>query len=61
MVEKESWKQMKALRNDNSGEYISNELKYFCSKEGIKRELMAPHKPQQNGAAKRKNRTIMGH
>ena len=35
LVEKESGKQMKALRSDNGGEYISNEFKDFCSKEGI--------------------------
>ena len=37
LVEKESGKQVKALRSDNGGEYISNELKYFCNKEGIRR------------------------
>jgi hypothetical protein len=35
MVEKESGKQVKALRSDNSGEYISNEFKEFYNKEGI--------------------------
>ena len=33
LVEKESRKQVKALRSDNGGEYISNEFKDFCSKE----------------------------
>ena len=46
LVEKESGKQVKALRSDNGGEYISNEFKKFCSKEGIRRELKAPHKPK---------------
>ena len=53
-------KQVKALRSDNGGEYISNEFKDFCSKEGIQRELIAPHNPQQNGVTERKNITIMG-
>ena len=35
LVEKESGKQAKALRSDNGGEYISNEFKKFCRKEGI--------------------------
>ena len=35
LVEKKSGKQVKALRSDNGGEYISGEFKYFCSKEGI--------------------------
>ena len=60
LVEKDSGKQVKALRSDNGGEYISNEFKYFCSKEGIRREIIAPHNPHQNGVAERKNRTIVG-
>jgi hypothetical protein len=60
LVEKESGKKVKALRSDNGGEYISNEFKDFCSREGIRRELIAPHNPQQNGVAERKNRTIVG-
>jgi hypothetical protein len=32
LVEKESGKQVKALRRDNGGEYISNEFKYFYSR-----------------------------
>jgi hypothetical protein len=60
LVEKELGKQVKDLRSDNGGEYISNEFKDFCSREGIRRELIAPHNPQQNGVAERKNRTIMG-
>jgi transposase InsO family protein len=60
LVEKKSRKQVKALRSDNGGEYISNEFKDFCSREGIRRELIAPHNPQQNGVAKRKNRMIVG-
>ena len=60
LVEKESRKQLKALRSDNGGEYISNEFKDFCSKERIRRELITPHNPQQNGVAERKYKTIVG-
>ena len=45
LVEKESGKQVKALQSNNGGEYISNEFKDFCRKKGIRRELIAPHKP----------------
>ena len=45
LVEKESGKQVKALKRKNGGEYISNEFKVFNSKEGIQRELIAPHNP----------------
>jgi len=60
LVEKESGKKIKALRSDIGGEFVSQEFKDFCATEGIKRELMAPHSPQQNGVAERKNRTIVG-
>ena len=50
-MEKESGKQVKALRSDNDGEFIFGEFKDFCSVEGIQRELIAPHNPQQNGVA----------
>eukprot|EP00253_Pinus_taeda_P007076 PITA_07076 len=60
LVEKELGKKVKALRSDNGGEYISDEFKDFCKAEGIRRERIAPHNPQQNGVAKRKNRTIVG-
>ena len=51
---------MKALKSDNGGEYISGEFKDFCSVEGIRRELITPHNPQQNRVAERKNRMIVG-
>ena len=60
LVEKDTRKHVKALMSDNGGEYISNEFKKFCSKEGIQRELISPHNPQQNGVTERKNRTIVG-
>jgi transposase InsO family protein len=59
-VEKESGKKVKALRSDNGGEYISNEFKDFYNKEGIRRQLIAPHNPQQNAVVERKNIMIMG-
>ena len=33
LVEKYTRKKVKALRNNNGGEYISNEFKNFCAKE----------------------------
>jgi hypothetical protein len=60
LVEKESGKQVKALRSNNGGEYISNEFKDFCSRQGIRRELIAPHNRQQNGVTERKNKMIVG-
>ena len=60
LVEKDTQNYVKALRSDNGCEYISNEFKNFLAKEGIQRELIVPHNPQQNGVAERNNKTIMG-
>jgi hypothetical protein len=46
------------LRTDNGGEYTSKEFVAFCKSAGIRRELIVPHNPQQNGVAKRRNRSI---
>jgi hypothetical protein len=51
-------KKIKTLRIDNEGEYTSKEFVSFCKSTGIKRELIVPHNPQQNGVAERKNRSI---
>lgn len=60
LVEKEPGKKVKALWSDKGGDYVSNEFKNLCAVEGIKRELMTPHNPQQNGVAERKNKSIVG-
>jgi hypothetical protein len=52
-------RKIKILRSDNGGEYTSKEFVSFCRDVGIKRELTTPYNPQQNGVAKRKNRTML--
>ena len=47
-------------RSDQGGEFPSEELKLFCDKSGIKKQLTAPYTPQQNSVVERKNSTIMG-
>jgi hypothetical protein len=49
LVENQIDKKIKALSSDNGGGYISNAFRDFCAKEGIEREITAPHNPQQNG------------
>jgi hypothetical protein len=51
-------KKIKTLRTDNGGEYTSKEFVAFCKSAGIRRELIVPHNPQQNGVAERKNKSI---
>ena len=59
LVEKSSGRKVKALRSDNGGEYTSTEFNSYLIKEGIKHELTTPHTPEQNGVAKRLNRTLV--
>ncbi|KAJ4709756.1 Retrovirus-related Pol polyprotein from transposon TNT 1-94 [Melia azedarach] len=58
-VEKESGRQIKAIRTDRGGEFTSKEFQEFCEANGIRRFLTVPRSPQQNGVAERKNRTIL--
>jgi transposase InsO family protein len=59
MVQKSRGHYVRALIIDRGGEYLSNEFNAYCEKQGIQRYLTAPYTPQQNGIAKRKNRTIL--
>ena len=47
------------LRSDNGGEYINARMQRICADRGIAHETSAPHTPQQNGLAERRNLTIM--
>jgi hypothetical protein len=60
LVENQTGRKIRVLRFDNGGEYTSNDFKSFCTWVGIKRELIVPYNPQQNGVAERKNRVIIG-
>jgi transposase InsO family protein len=58
-VENQTGKKIKVLRSDNEGKYTSSDFIDFYKEARIKRELPMPFNPQQNGVAKRKNRTIV--
>jgi hypothetical protein len=60
LVENQTGRKIRVLRSDNGGEYTSKEFMDYCAATGIKKELTVPYNPQQNGVAKRKNRTIVG-
>lgn len=44
---------------DNGGEYELEKFKNYCAHEGILFEYTAPHTPEHNGVAERKNRTLV--
>ena len=50
---------IKMLRSDRGGEYFNNDFDAFCENNGIVHQRTAPYTPQQNGVAKRKNRTLL--
>nr|GEU54676.1 putative ribonuclease H-like domain-containing protein [Tanacetum cinerariifolium] len=50
---------VKVIRSDNGTEFKNNDLNQFCGMKGIKREFSVPRTPQQNGIAKRKNKTLI--
>lgn len=57
-VENLTERRIKILMYDNGGEYTSKEIIAFCKKSRIKRELIVPYNPKQNGVAERKNWSI---
>lgn len=52
-------RKIQKLRSDRGGEYLSNDFQSFCHKHGIHHQLTSGYSPQQNGVAKRKNRTLL--
>jgi len=51
--------QIKSIRTDNGGEYISNKFKDYLLEHGISHQLTVAYTPQQNGVSERMNRTLI--
>ena len=49
---------IKTLRIDQDHKYLSDLFKKLYDEKRIERQLTIPRMPQQNGVAKRKNRTL---
>ncbi|GJX79530.1 putative ribonuclease H-like domain-containing protein [Tanacetum coccineum] len=52
-------KKVKIIRCDNGTEFKNKVMSEFCKQKGIKREFSVARTPQQNGVAKRRNRTLI--
>ncbi|GJW29030.1 putative ribonuclease H-like domain-containing protein [Tanacetum coccineum] len=52
-------KKVKIIRSDNGTEFKNKVMDDFCKEKGIKREYSVARTPQQNGVAKRRNRTLI--
>jgi chromosomal replication initiation ATPase DnaA len=50
---------VKKITSDNDSELKNIQVKDYLDQESIKHEFLAPYTPQQNGVAKRKNRTLI--
>ncbi|KAJ0951185.1 putative RNA-directed DNA polymerase [Helianthus annuus] len=59
MVETQFSKIVKRIRCDNGGEFTSNLMLSFYTKQGILLETTCPHTPQQNGVVERKHRHLL--
>ena len=59
MVEKQTGKNIKILRSDHGGEYLSTEFLDYLRDKGILSEWTPPYTPQLNGISVRRNRTLL--
>ncbi|GJV32969.1 putative ribonuclease H-like domain-containing protein [Tanacetum coccineum] len=50
---------VKVIRCDNGTEFKNREINQFCEMKGILRQFSIARTPQQNGVAKRRNRTLI--
>ncbi|GKD47063.1 putative ribonuclease H-like domain-containing protein, partial [Tanacetum coccineum] len=50
---------VKVIRCDNGTEFKNREMNQFCEMKGILRQFSVSRTPQQNGVAKRRNRTLI--
>ncbi|GKD90480.1 putative ribonuclease H-like domain-containing protein, partial [Tanacetum coccineum] len=50
---------VKRIRYDNETEFKNREMNQFCEMKGILRQYSVARTPQQNGVAKRRNRTLI--
>lgn len=58
-VEKQTGKKLKAVRANNGREYLSDKFKKFFKREDIIYQFTADYTPEQDGIAKKFNRTIV--
>nr|GEW55882.1 putative ribonuclease H-like domain-containing protein [Tanacetum cinerariifolium] len=50
---------VKVIRCDNGTEFKNREMNHFCEMKGILRQFSVARTPQQNGVAKRRNKTLI--
>jgi transposase InsO family protein len=50
---------VKRIRSENGTKFKNTQEEDYLDEEGVKHEFLAPYTPQQNGVAKRMNRTLI--
>ncbi|GJW79963.1 retrovirus-related pol polyprotein from transposon TNT 1-94 [Tanacetum coccineum] len=58
-IENQLSHRVKIIRSDNGTEFKNRDMLEFCGNKGIKQEYSNARTPQQNGVAKRMNRTLI--
>ena len=58
-VQNQLGKNIKALRSDRGGEYLSQEFADYLKEYGMVSQLTPPGTPQWNGVSERRNRTLL--
>lgn len=58
-AERQTGLKVKAVQSDNGTEFCNRALDSYFKRKGILHRLTTPHTPQQNGVAKRRNRTLV--
>ncbi|GJW47895.1 retrovirus-related pol polyprotein from transposon TNT 1-94 [Tanacetum coccineum] len=59
MVENQNDVKVKQIRTDNGTKFRNHELESFCNEKGISQNFSSPYTSEQNGVAKRKNKTLI--
>ncbi|GKA78603.1 retrovirus-related pol polyprotein from transposon TNT 1-94 [Tanacetum coccineum] len=59
MVKNQNDVKVKQIRTDNGTEFRNHELESFCDEKGISQNFSSSYTSEQNGVAKRKNRTLI--
>ena len=59
LVENQTEKRIKVLRNDNGGELCGMKFDQFCKNCGIEHKNTTPYTPQQNGVVERMKNALM--
>jgi IS30 family transposase len=58
--EAQTGRRLRVFHSDRGGEFNSEDFAKYCGEHGVRRQLMAPYNPQQNGTVERRNQIVVG-